>query len=238
MRADSKSGRSEGEMNDLVPNGSRTLIVRVQTRVCALPLVHVIEMMRPLPLEPFAGAPSFVLGVSIVRGVPTPVVDLASVLGAPGGVPGRFVSLPPSATRRVALSVDAVLGVRDSRQPRRSKQLPPLFQEASKDVIEAMGTLDTQMLVVLAGRDGSCRTKCGRGLGNRGGIPMKGAVGSAEIEHFRSLVAQRIGLHFDDGKLDFLADVLRQRMRGYGLRVGFIRTTGASHFVHGMDLRK
>jgi len=45
---------------------------------------------------------------------------------------------------------------------------------------------------------------------------MKGAVGNAEIEHFRSLVAQHIGLHFDGGKLDFLADVLRQRMERTG----------------------
>jgi len=45
---------------------------------------------------------------------------------------------------------------------------------------------------------------------------MKGAVGSAEIEQFRSLVAQRIGLHFEDGKLDFLAEVLRQRMERTG----------------------
>jgi chemotaxis protein methyltransferase CheR len=35
---------------------------------------------------------------------------------------------------------------------------------------------------------------------------------AAEIECFRGLVAERLGLHFEDGKLDFLADVLRQRM--------------------------
>jgi chemotaxis protein methyltransferase CheR len=35
---------------------------------------------------------------------------------------------------------------------------------------------------------------------------------AAEIECFRDLVAERLGLHFEDGKLDFLADVLRQRM--------------------------
>ena len=45
---------------------------------------------------------------------------------------------------------------------------------------------------------------------------MKEAIGSAEVEHFRSLVAQHIGLHFDDGKLGFLADILRQRMERTG----------------------
>ena len=33
-----------------------------------------------------------------------------------------------------------------------------------------------------------------------------------EIEQFRSLVAQRLGLSFDDTKLDMLADVIRQRL--------------------------
>lgn len=34
----------------------------------------------------------------------------------------------------------------------------------------------------------------------------------AETDLFRSLVAERLGLNFDDGKLDMLADVLRERM--------------------------
>jgi chemotaxis protein methyltransferase CheR len=38
------------------------------------------------------------------------------------------------------------------------------------------------------------------------------APAAAEIECFRGLVAERLGLHFEDSKLDFLADVLRQRM--------------------------
>lgn len=146
MTAD-EGERSEGEMNDSVLNGGRTLIVRVQTRVCALSLVHVIEIMRPLPVEPFAGAPSFVLGVSIVRGVPTPVVDLASIFGTSGSVPGRFVTLRLG-DRQVALSVDAVLGIRDL-DGAKVQALPPLLQEASKDLIEAIGTLDAQILMVL-----------------------------------------------------------------------------------------
>ena len=35
-----------------------------------------------------------------------------------------------------------------------------------------------------------------------------------EIEQFRTLVAQRLGLMFDDTKLDMLADVIRQRLEG------------------------
>ncbi len=42
------------------------------------------------------------------------------------------------------------------------------------------------------------------------------APAAVEIESFRGLVAERLGLHFEDGKLDLLADVLRQRMEDTG----------------------
>jgi purine-binding chemotaxis protein CheW len=83
---------------------SRSLVVRVQTRACAVSLTHVIEIMRPLPIEAIAGMPPFVLGVSIIRGTPTPVVDLGLILGAPGSGAERFVTLRLG-QRQVALSV-------------------------------------------------------------------------------------------------------------------------------------
>lgn len=45
---------------------------------------------------------------------------------------------------------------------------------------------------------------------------MRGTLDSADIERFRSVVAQRLGLHFEDNKQDFLADVLRERMAATG----------------------
>jgi chemotaxis protein methyltransferase CheR len=48
---------------------------------------------------------------------------------------------------------------------------------------------------------------------------MSATLAAAEIESFRSLVAQRLGLYFEDAKLDFLADVLRQRMESAGCRL-------------------
>jgi chemotaxis protein methyltransferase CheR len=41
---------------------------------------------------------------------------------------------------------------------------------------------------------------------------MTAVLDRSEIERFRSLVALRLGLQFDDGKLELLADVLRMRM--------------------------
>jgi purine-binding chemotaxis protein CheW len=93
------------------------------------------------------GMPSFVRGVSIIRGVPTPVVDLGAVLGALGGSAERIVTLRLG-DRQVALSVDAVLGVRDL-DVSAIHELPPLLRGASKDVLEAIGTLDEQFLMVL-----------------------------------------------------------------------------------------
>ena len=41
---------------------------------------------------------------------------------------------------------------------------------------------------------------------------MIATICAADVEGFRALVTRKLGLFFDDGKADFLADVLRQRM--------------------------
>jgi purine-binding chemotaxis protein CheW len=104
--------------------------------------------MRPLPVEPISGVPSFVHGISIIRGIPTPVVDLGAVLGTPDQMAGRFVTLRIG-DKQVALSVNAVLGVLDLDTILTIRELPPLLQRASKDVVETIGTLDEQVLMVL-----------------------------------------------------------------------------------------
>jgi purine-binding chemotaxis protein CheW len=130
-----------------VDSASRSLVVRVRNRACAVPLAHVIETMRPLPIEAIAGMPPFVLGVSIIRGAPTPVVDLGTILGTPGNLAERFVTLRLG-ERQVALSVSAVLGVWEL-DASKIHELPPLLQGASREAIEAIGTLDEEMLMVL-----------------------------------------------------------------------------------------
>ncbi len=39
---------------------------------------------------------------------------------------------------------------------------------------------------------------------------------SADVARFRDLITNRLGLQFEDGKLDYLADLLRQRMAAFG----------------------
>lgn len=127
---------------------NRVLLIGLKSRTCAFPLGQVIETMRPLPVEALADAPPFVKGVAIIRGVPTPVVDLGVVLGAPGESPQRFVTIR-SGQRQVALSVNAVLGVHDLDSTTALGELPPLLQNASQEFVAMIGTLDEKLLWVL-----------------------------------------------------------------------------------------
>ena len=98
--------------------------------------------MRPLPIDALASMPAFVLGVSIIRGQATPVVDTAMLVGTTARGRSRFVTLRVG-SRRVALVVDAVVDVRALP----SGQLPPLV--AAADAVSSLAVLDRELLVVL-----------------------------------------------------------------------------------------
>lgn len=125
------------------------LICRVPGRMCALPIEHVIETMRALAIEVVAGAPQFVRGLAVIRGEPLPVVDVARLLGMHETSPGRFVAFRVG-TRRIALAVEAVLGIR-AIAVGTLQALPMLLHEAGSDVIATIGLLDAELLVVLRG---------------------------------------------------------------------------------------
>jgi purine-binding chemotaxis protein CheW len=126
------------------------VLCRVGTRFCAFPVEHVEETMRPLPLQRLPGMPAFVLGVSVIRGVATPVVDAHRLLdGQASGTPTRFLTLRLN-ERRVALAVDAVVGVRDLGGDR-LQDLPPLLQSAGAEAVASIGTLDAELLLILRG---------------------------------------------------------------------------------------
>ena len=141
-------GRSCGLMTNVLPERSAVLLARLGPRLCAFPLTGVIECLRPLPVETLPNAPQSVLGVSVIRGKPVPVVDLRPLLGAPGDTPpGRFVLLRLG-ERRVALTVASVLGVRQLDRDA-FQDLPPLLQGAGDEVVNALGVRDEQLLFLL-----------------------------------------------------------------------------------------
>jgi purine-binding chemotaxis protein CheW len=118
---------------------------------CALPIAHVIETTRPLPIEPIRGtddqALAVVDGLAMIRGGPVPVVDARRLLGVSGAEVTRFVVLR-AAQRRVALAVDAVLDVRRIAAEA-LPGLPPLLGGARRDLVSAIGALDAELLIVL-----------------------------------------------------------------------------------------
>ena len=91
--------------------------------------------------------------MSVIRGVPTPVVDLKALLESCENSPsyGRVVALKCDA-RRVVIGVDSVVGLRNLASAQLG-ELPPLLRDVTTDLIESFGTLDAQLLLVLrAGR--------------------------------------------------------------------------------------
>jgi purine-binding chemotaxis protein CheW len=140
---------SRAPPEDTLPASLRetVLLVRAGASRCGLPLSSVSETMRPLPVAPLAGAPAFVRGVSIVRGEPVPVVDLAALLGgAPEAAVERFVSVQAGG-RRAVLAVAAVLGVA-RLDPAEARTLP-LVRDACGGALESLRSLDGDLLVVL-----------------------------------------------------------------------------------------
>lgn len=143
-RAADRSVRAPGSAAD----GGRFLVLRAGNRICALPIVHAVETMRPLPVEPVPGTPPYVLGLSMVRGAPAPVVALGPLCGAAsGGAITRFV-LARVGPRRLVLAVDFVVGVSDL-QGADLADMPPLVSVVSSEAVEKIGTLDDRLLFLL-----------------------------------------------------------------------------------------
>jgi purine-binding chemotaxis protein CheW len=139
---------NQGEENN------RFLLCRIGSRIGALALEDVRETMRPLPIEPLMGTPPFVLGLAIIRGFPTPVVDAVSLIGPSKSSspilspsPSRFVSLKLD-ERTVALAVDAVLNVCSLPSETLSK-IPPLLLGGDAQLLSVIGALDSKLLLVL-----------------------------------------------------------------------------------------
>jgi purine-binding chemotaxis protein CheW len=123
------------------------LVVCTGTRVCAIPLAIVEEIMRPLPTDLLPGVPRFLRGLAVIRGAPVPVVDLGCLLGiADDPLINRFVVLRLN-DRRVAIAVEAVPGLRALGCSLLS--LSRLLEEANPSFVAGVSVSDQNLLFVL-----------------------------------------------------------------------------------------
>ena len=103
--------------------------------------------MRVLTIDPVPGMLPFILGLSIIRGMPVPVVDIGSLLGAPDSRGRYFVSVDAGGLP-VALTVDEIPGFlripEDVLAP-----LPPLLRDAANGAVAALRARDGQLLILL-----------------------------------------------------------------------------------------
>jgi purine-binding chemotaxis protein CheW len=147
------------------PNAAVTaLVFRAGTLLCALPLGEVIETMRPLETRPLAGTAAFVRGISVLRGVPTPVIDVARLLtgaasesgpnaesGAGGrlGGTGRIERYVAVGTEHgpVALATGTVLGIRDTEAG--PAEAHPALLGGSHRLVAGVGTFGAEPLLLL-----------------------------------------------------------------------------------------
>lgn len=124
-----------------------SLVFRAGPWRCALRLDEVIETMRPLQVRPLAGTPDFVPGISITRGTPVPVVDMATLIAGEPAEVNRFVAVRTD-RGPVVLATGPVLGIRPAG-PDTGTRPGPLLGGTSQRLVAAVGTMDTEPLLLL-----------------------------------------------------------------------------------------
>ena len=133
-------------------SGNQLLIVNAAGRLCGVPIGSVLEILRPVAIQELAGLPAYLCGLAVIRGQPTAVVDVSTVLtGLSDGRIGRYLSMR-SEGRPFALRVEAVLGIREVDR-RAFRDLPELIEPA-RDLVAGVLALGTELLTVLRSSPG------------------------------------------------------------------------------------
>lgn len=127
--------------------GIVTLVFRAGPLLCALRLEEVIETMRPLETRALTGTPAFVRGITVLRGVPTPVIDVSRLLGGGPSEAERYLAVR---TERgaVALATGEVLGIRTVEADATGGH-PALLGGGNTRLVAGVGTLGTEPLLLL-----------------------------------------------------------------------------------------
>jgi len=119
------------------------VVFQAGSLLCALRLDDVIETMRPLGTRPLAGTPPYVRGISILRGVPTPVVDVARLLAGEPSEVARFIAVRTE-HGPVAFATGPVLGIRATPAAG-----PAVYPGVTSRLVAGVGTIGTEPLLLL-----------------------------------------------------------------------------------------
>lgn len=121
------------------------LVVQAGELRCALPVSLVREIMRPLRVRTVSGLEPAVLGVSVVRGRPIPVVSLSRLLRQPEREEKRFVLLRTPG-RDCVLSVETVHAISSVRTDL-WQTMPRIFSRI--DAAEQIVPEDSDLMISL-----------------------------------------------------------------------------------------
>ena len=121
------------------------LLCRASSHHLALPMQHVVETMRTLPIQTVRSTPAIVRGLCVIRGEPTPVIDAAMLFDDRACHGERLVTVR-TGKRTVALAIDAVIGVR-AIATRDLRQMPPIMGDVQS--IAAAKILDDELVFFL-----------------------------------------------------------------------------------------
>jgi purine-binding chemotaxis protein CheW len=131
----------------LVPTTFEWLLCRAGRTLFGLPVNQLAEVMRPLPIEHISGMPPILLGLSIIRGLPVPVISAAQLLSNSDTNAERLVTMMIGG-RTIALAVGEVIGIRPIA-PELLGTSSRLLQNAAPDAVEAIAALDGELLLLL-----------------------------------------------------------------------------------------
>lgn len=148
-----------------------SLVFRAGPLRCSLPLGEVVETMRPLTIRPLADLPPFVRGVSIMRGVPAPVIDVALLLSGQAAQISRFIAVR-CALGTLAFATGDVSGIW-AVGPDADSHPARLLTGASAALVDAVATFDAEPLLMLSG-GGLVDPKIWAAAGLTAGAPTAG----------------------------------------------------------------
>ncbi|MCY1139727.1 chemotaxis protein CheW [Actinoplanes sp. Pm04-4] len=140
-------GQAPAHTGEVEGAGVVALVFRAGPLLCALQLDEVIETMRPLETRALAGTPAFVRGITVLRGVPTPVIDVSRLLGGGPAEAERYLAVR---TERgaIALATGEIVGIRIVEAEPTGGH-PALLGGGSTRMVAGVGTLGAEPLLLL-----------------------------------------------------------------------------------------